>query len=266
MVFPRWVWDYIRSSSGEGVYAEVRGWRSELVAPRYRARPSISDVTDPCPTRRSVWLRRVAGVKPSETSAVRLGRIIHALLLEPFRARHASLEALTRAFDRIMREYGVGEELVEGLRGLYEQAVVLAKASIYDGIPVAVEPRIPGAPVGLSNVVKPDLLVGFIPVEVVYGNGVERKKLALAGYALAIEATLGHPVDFGVVVRVAGPVNNPTLDWVVVTIDDGLRRRFLDARDEVARIIENGEDPGRPETCPSTCPFRGVCSLAHSGG
>jgi len=50
----------------------------------------------------------------------------------------------------------------------------LAAAARVEGVPVSVEPRIPGRPVGLSDYVKPDLVVGNVPVEVVLagrGNG-----------------------------------------------------------------------------------------------
>ncbi|MEM0317621.1 MAG: CRISPR-associated protein Cas4 [Candidatus Nezhaarchaeales archaeon] len=58
---PRWVWDYVRATSGDGGYAEVRGWKYEVVGPRYNARPFMTDVCSPCPTKRDVFLRRVLG-------------------------------------------------------------------------------------------------------------------------------------------------------------------------------------------------------------
>lgn len=258
-MFPRWVWDYIRSVGGE-VYAEVRGWRLDIVAPRYRYRPSVSEVTDPCPTWRSVWLRRVGGVRV-EAGVLAVGRLVHRAVLEALRRRFEPLRLLANPpewLEGAAREY-------PWLLRLYEEAVVLAKASVYDGVPVAVEPPIPGAPVGLSDVVKPDVLVGFIPVEVVYGNGLERKRLALAGYALAVEASMGHPVDYGVVMQVRVRGGEPRIDWHVVALDDGLRRRFLEARDEVARIVESGEDPGVADECPESCPFRGICRGGGGG-
>ncbi len=60
-----------------------------------------------------------------------------------------------------------------------------------EGIPISVEPAIPGAPIGLSDIIKPDILVGFIPVELVTSSPTEelinRKDIAITAYALAIE-------------------------------------------------------------------------------
>ncbi len=85
-----------------------------------------------------------------------------------------------------------------------------------------------------------------------------RKDIAVTAYALAIEAWIGHPVDIGVVLHI-GINGKPRLTWRVVKIDDTLRRAFLDMRDNVARIIEHGDDPGPASSCPRTCPFYGVC-------
>ncbi|MFP3189524.1 MAG: CRISPR-associated protein Cas4 [Sulfolobaceae archaeon] len=38
-----------------------------------------------------------------------------------------------------------------------------------------------------------------------------------------------------------------------------LRRVFLDKRDEVIDLIQNGRDPGKPVKCFENCPFYGVC-------
>jgi CRISPR-associated protein Csa1 len=122
---------------------------------------------------------------------------------------------------------------------------------------------IPAAAIGLSDYVKPDLMVGFIPVDIAlapsFDRGFERKELALAGYALAIEAWTGHPVDYGVAIYVN--LNGESmLSWRVVRIDDSLRRAFLDTRDRVAMILEHPEEPPQPpDQCPQTCPYFEVC-------
>ena len=86
MVFPRRVWDYIRSLGSEGpVYAEVRGWRFELVSPRYRYRPSVSEVAGFCPSHRDVYLQRVRGLQPPRSPAALYGVLVHEFFLEPFR-------------------------------------------------------------------------------------------------------------------------------------------------------------------------------------
>ena len=263
-MFPRWLWDYIRATTGDGGYAEFRGWRYDVVGPRYSARPSVSDVTSPCPTKRDVWLRRIARVR-ADGEALVLGRAVHEVFLYPFRIGAEDLHALARGFDRVMRGLDPRVRAYrKQLYDIYRKAVVLAMMAREDGVPVSVEPSIPGAAIGLSDTLRPDLLVGFIPVDIALTSpsirNCERKELALTGYALAIEAWTGHPVDFGVVLYISlnGYVR---FSWRVVRIDDTLRRRFIDLRDTVARILENSEEPEIADSCPTSCPFREVCRV-----
>ncbi len=269
LVLPRRVWDFIRSLGAEAtVSAEVRGWRFDLVSPRYSYRPTVSEIASYCPTRRDVYLKRVVGARePEDTPAAIHGRYVHEVFLEPFRlvtSGRRSVEDLAAGKRRVLRRLGVRTRLLESV---YDLGAALALQTLVDGdIPVQVEPSIPGAAVGLSDTVKPDMLIGMIPVEVttaspdtVYG---ERKKLAVAGYALALEAWTGVPVDYGVTLYLRERDGTVWPDWRVVVIDDGLRRRFLRARDEVAMIVENRVDPGPSDQCPQWCPFRAIC---HGG-
>jgi len=267
LVLPRRVWDYIRSLGSDGAaYAEIRGWRFDYVTPRYRYRPSVSEVASYCPSRRDIYLRRVMGVKPGRSQQAAYGMLVHEFFLEPFRLIDrgvTDVEELATARRRLARQLGVRPDPF--LLRVYSLGAALAlQAVVEGGVPVRVEPQLPGAPVGLSDMVKPDLLVGFIPVEVTtadphstYGG---RKELQLAGYALALEAWTGFPVDYGVAVYIRRREGGePFPEWRVVPVDDALRRSFLRARDEAAMIVENGVDPGPAgEGCPSWCPFRGT--------
>ncbi len=270
------MWDYIRSlGSGGQVYAEVRGWRFDLVAPRYRYRPSPSEVASYCPTRRELYLRRVLGLRVEPGPQARYGVVVHEFFLEPFRLVGRGVRGLGDLYAgmrRLGRRLGVR---VDGfLEEVYTLASGLALGAFYDsGLPVRVEPEIPGGPVGLSDVVRPDLLVGLVPVEVttspVAGRLGEAKELQVAGYALALEAWTGVPVDYGVVLHVGRVDGSPRLSWRVVVVDDSLRRRFLRARDEAAMIVDDGVDPGAAGGgCPVWCPFLGSapgCPSRRSG-
>jgi len=273
-LLPRRVWDFIRSLGSDGAaYSEIRGWRFEYVSPRYRYRPSPSEVAGVCPSHRDVYLRRVAGVRPPRGREVLYGIYVHEFFLEPFRLVDrgvVGLDELARGMWRLGRRLGVRPDRF--LERVYTVGASLALQSLVDGdVPVRVEPQLPGAPVGLSDVVRPDLLVGFLPVEVTtagprshYGGA---KELQLAGYALALEAWTGFPVDYGVVLYVRRrDSGEPWLDWRVVVVDDSLRRRFLRARDEVAMIVDNGVDPGPAGECPLWCPFRGAPGCPGGGG
>jgi len=265
MVLPRWVWDYVKSTMEGGNYADVRGWFRDVVAPRHSIRPTVSEVTSPCPTKRDTYLRRVSKITMPDNDALQMGRLIHEVFLTPFKIELA-FSKLDEYFESIINSYG---ELAFKYKGslyeLYRHAVAFALQAKEENIPYSVEPLIPASSIGLSDFIKPDILLGFIPIEVVSSiqpsddvSNIGRKELAVAAYALAIEAWIGHPVDIGIVLHIS--LNNVVkLTWRVARIDDTLRRAVLDARDNVARIIETSEDPGLPQSCPRTCPFYGVC-------
>ncbi|WP_083495153.1 type I-A CRISPR-associated protein Cas4/Csa1 [Ignicoccus islandicus] len=215
----------------------VRGWDWSLLQNRAPVKPTVSEVTSPCPTKRDSYLRRVLGARPS-SPLLEKGKMVHEAFMSPFRGEE--------------REFK--EEL---LKKVHEEAKLRKAIADEEGIPYKVESKLPGSVIGLSTIVKPDFLVGFMPVELVYGwNGnVERKKLALAAYALVIEAWTGLPIDAGVVIN----VNDQGIKYVLVRIGDYYRRKFLEERDYLASILSRKEDPGRAESCPNYCPFAEVC-------
>jgi CRISPR-associated protein Csa1 len=266
LVLPRHIWDHIRSLGSENPpLPEIRGWRFDPVAPRYRYRPSPSEVASYCPTRRNIYLQKVLGRRPEPGPEARYGALVHEYFLEPFRlaARgEASLDNLIAARSKLSRRLGVRPDRF--LLNVYSLGAGLALQAVYDSeIPLKVEPQLPGAPIGLSDYVRPDLLIGLLPVEVTStgsrGTYGERKELQLAAYALAIEASTGLPVDYGVVLYLRRRDEAPVPEWRLVVIDDELRRAVLAARDEVAMIVEDGVDPGpAPAGCPEWCPFRGA--------
>ena len=265
MVLPRWVWDYIRIVMENGSYAEVRGWLRDAVAPRHSIRPSVSEATSPCPTKRDAYLRRVAKVSISSSDSLTFGRLVHEVFLAPLRFSFTSLSELDSLFNKVIGDYGeLGARYKGALYEVFMKSVGLALQAREEGVPISVEPLIPGALIGFSDFIRPDLIVGFIPVEVVSSppsgddSSMGRKDLAVAAYALAVEAWVGHPIDIGIVLHIT--VNGGAkFVWRVIKVDDALRRTVLDLRDTVARIIEHGDDPGVAGNCPRSCPFYGVC-------
>lgn len=252
----------MRALAAGDLVAELRGWRSELVGPRRSFMPTVSELSSPCPSKRDVYLSRVLRMKPSDEKPLRAGAQLHSAFLEPFRIvlkRGRVVDALASAKARLLR--GVDSELRPKAAECFDLGASLASAWLYSGrrLPIAVEPELPGSPIGLSGLVKPDLIVGLTPLDFVLGDG-ERKDIGIAAYAMALEASSFTPVNFGIVVSFqwSGPVL-----WRVVLVDDELRRKALDLRDEVAGIVERGEDPGRAERCPHLCPWKGVCHEGH---
>lgn len=261
-MFPRWVWDYIRVVGGDDV-VDVRGWRFDVVGPRFLARPSVSDVSSPCPVKRDVWLRRVARVRV-DSGLFSFGRAVHDVFLYPFRFRDSDIGFVVRGFERLLHGFnGFLRDYREFFRRLFRKALALALYSYEDGVPISVEPTIPAAALGLSDFVKPDLMVGFIPVDIALApssdRGFERKEIALAGYALAIEAWTGHPINYAVALYISVRDQEPVLSWRVIRVDDSLRRLFLETRDRVAMMLEHGEEPKPSGQCVPGCPYAEFC-------
>ncbi len=258
-MFPRRVWEEMLHS--RGFEAEPRGWLFDEVGPRYGVRVSVSEVTTPCRTGRDVYLRRVAGIRSPENTALTVGRLVHEAFMLPFRLRAGYGEAV-EALREKLRELNVDDDAAGVYERVLEEGYLRYRVALEEGLPVEAEPAIPGDALGLGTV-RPDLLVGYTPVEVVVaGNGGTwwwRKQLALAGYAMAVEAWTRSPVDYGVVVGVRIQGGGVGFEWRLVRIDSRLRRRFLDRRDMIASIIASREDPGVADGCPRSCPFWGVC-------
>ncbi|MEM1517252.1 MAG: type I-A CRISPR-associated protein Cas4/Csa1 [Thermofilum sp.] len=257
-MFPDSIWEKVRALAAGDLIAELRGWRAELVGPRHSFMPTASELSSPCPTKRDVYLSRVLRAKPPDDRAMKAGAQLHSAFLEPFRVvlrRGRVVESLAHAKAKLLR--GLSSELRARAAECFDLGASLASAWLYSGrrLPLAVEPELPGSPIGLSGVVKPDLVVGVIPLDFVLGDG-ERKDVGVAAYAMALEASTFTPVNFGIVVSFQW---SGSVSWRVVIVDDELRRRALELRDDLAGIVERGEDPGRAERCPQLCAWRGVC-------
>ncbi|WP_243665638.1 CRISPR-associated protein Cas4 [Vulcanisaeta sp. JCM 16159] len=120
MVLPRWVWDYIKNTMENGYYAEIRGWVRDVVAPRHSVRPTVSEVSSPCPTKRDAYLRRVAKIPMEDSESLRLGRLIHEVFLAPFR-ESIPFSQLDTKFEGIINEYGdLALNIGSVIRGLYK--------------------------------------------------------------------------------------------------------------------------------------------------
>jgi len=265
-VFPRWVWDYIRSLNNgvHGNYFEVRGWDVDVIGQRYPFKPSISDIISPCPCKRDVWLRRVRHVR-IDSPVLAVGRVVHRVFMEGFRLgyRGLGIDYAVGHRGRVLRSElrRIGGALgYRVLAHIYDLGYMHGYIAYRESIPVSVEPSIPGSLIGLSDIVKPDFIVGFIPVEVTTGNDrsyLELKVLGLTGYALAIEAWTGNPVDYAVLIQIH--LSTGDLGYRVVRVGDSLRKRFLEIRDSISRMISLGEEPEKPSVCPDNCPYHSVC-------
>jgi CRISPR-associated protein Csa1 len=88
---------------------------------------------------------------------------------------------------------------------------------------------IPATAIGLSDYVKPDLMVGFISVDVAlapsFDRGFGRKGARISRLCTGYKAWTGHSVDYGVAIYIN--LNGESmLGWRVARIDDMFEKGF----------------------------------------
>ena len=120
-----------------------------------------------------------------------MGRAVHEVFLYPFRHVNESLWDIVRGFDRLLNSFDSSlKRFRDAFQKLFRKALALALYSYEEGVPISVEPMTPAAAIGLSDYVKPDLVAGFIPIDIAlapsFDKDFERKEPALAGYTPTI--------------------------------------------------------------------------------
>lgn len=251
---------------------EVRGWSREVSDVGFEYLPTVSETFSPCPTHRDVYLRHVVGVHMKPNDAINVGRLLHEVFLSPFRLINR-VEPGSLVDELYRLKQGVIGQMPDGLREFsarvfdYSASLLMNIALGEYPMPVSVEPQLEGTLIGFSDVIRPDLVIGAIPLEVVVTDNEEylsRKELALAAYALAIEAYLGNPVNYGILISLNVKLGKISLRPIM--IDDTYRRSVIRERNEVARIVVRRDDPGIASKCPETCPFREYCLGGYNEG
>ncbi len=274
----------------------VRGWHwdSPPVKPPLNLGLGVSEIASRyCETMRDIYLRRVLGRRPALSSHAVRGILFHEaisraitdskrlLFSRGITPGYSIVEGLLppawETVRSILSELGSDEssDLLEEAVKLYKYVIVQVAASVDRvlskhpfidldslvamAIPPITERVVDGSLIGLGRQLRADLYSeGGVVVDIKTGERRDFHRLAPTGYALAIEADSESPVDFGIIayVRVNGW---PTFTYDVFPITDELRTEFLTLRDEAIAIVANEEDPGRPASCPESCPFREVC-------
>jgi len=279
-VFGAWVSRAVRRVRGGEVPGELRGWRWEEppVRPRAYLGLGVSEIVPRyCDSFRDVWLRRVARVRgDGSRGGVAVGYIVH----EVFHAAAEDLRGLlVRGFEvwravQALFESGPREGWPEWAVSLYRrlilvwagevEGVLLSGGSLW-GVPWVTEVVVDGSLVGLSPRLRVDALAGGgVVVEVKVGRLRRDHDLVLAGYALALEAQLGVPFDYGVVINVLGvPGDAPRFEARGYFLGEMTRRRFLEYRDEAIDVVLSGREPPLSSSCSKSCPFYEAC---HGGG
>jgi CRISPR-associated protein Csa1 len=250
---------------------DLRGWNwhKPPVKPRAYLDLSVSEIAYRfCPTKRDLWLRRVRGVKPIVTDAMRKGIAIHeaihrsakeigkaiAIGYTPWRAYEFAISG----WRRVSREVGYVDSYVEEVYRLSAFMWASLSAELNSATPLT-EYIVNGSLLGLSKSLRVDALFpGSVVVEFKYGLDRDDYDVALAGYAMALESFLEIPVDYGIVITVNGS-DTPRISFRPVYISNAVRQRFIEARDEAIDIVLSENPPEKPSQCPATCPFREHC-------
>lgn len=265
---------------------EFRGWNWDRppLRPRAYLGLGVYEISSRyCSTRRDIWLRRVMCVKPPSEVPEQLyvGRVVHDIfrivVCEVVKLAVKGLpgwsiyERLSYRCRSILLSYGL--KCDQWTIDLYKTLLLIFTAEgeissithsstgLNMWIPCISEFRVDGSMLGLSSNLRVDAVVeGGVIVEVKYGRPMDFHKLAVAGYALALEANLEVPFDYGIIVYVNGvPKGRPKVSIEPVYISNSLRREFIDERDEIIDMLISEREPPKPNYCSQTCPYRGVC-------
>lgn len=278
----------------QGVADDLRGWRWDRppILPIYDAPLTVDEVADsPCDTGRDVYLRRVLGVCAARarqsierhafqavvtdliTGAKRLIYQYGAACLdalEGLRAQplpvpddglsHEAWLALGHKLE-VLRAFEARRviERVEATLARYPTAGPDALATL--ALPVQVGLRLDGKFLGLSSLLHADavLLAEGIVAQLSVSPRQERHRLLTTGYAMVLESLYERPFDIGFIVYVNVLEGRVVVERDLHIIGDELRQRFLQEREERARLVDEEIDPGLSMECPTVCPFLEHC-------
>ena len=129
-------------------------------------------------------------------------------------------------------------------------------------VPLVTEFPVDGTLLGLTRAIRLDaLLPPAVIVEIKTRELKPIYNVALAAYAMAYESQYHIPVNHAVLVNVrfSKDYSSFRVYEKIVPISDSLRQEFIDLRDKLSRIVEEGIDPGFPSECDPECPYYSFC-------
>lgn len=272
----RWVRLLRTKFEGYVIDDELRGW--SWVRPPLRPRAhlglSVYDVAPYCPTKRDVWLRRVVGAKTQLTPQMKCGLEVHNVISGvtsivrrgalsnwdeelTFRKVRNHIESIARGSSNADLVRGVGWITYHTLAAEYMWYKYGGSAQ--PALLWLSEVRVDGTPIGLNSGLRVDALpIANIVVDFKVGKRYENHDLMLVAYALALEANLEIPVDYGLLIYI-NKLEHLSIDVRGIYLGPDARREFIDSRDEIINMITSGREPPKAEECVPSCPYIGVC-------
>ena len=271
----------------------MRGWnwQNPPLEPIYDIRLGVFEVANNyCPNNRDLYLRRVLNISATPNFQMIEGAILHeviTLFITQAKRELYSIDMKDIYQDNFLNlseeninkllDYRDNVELKETIRLLwnYEKQKVIFRLQevlsrqpyigidslIYQVLPVVVEHKLNGTFLGLSPHLSTDAVNFSEPmiVDIKFGQKKDFHKLSVTGYALVMEAIHSFPVNIGFLVYPVFKGNRILVEKEFVLIDDELRQKFIDIRDEKMRMIYQEDDPGIPDNCYQICPFYKEC-------
>lgn len=278
------------------VHPDLRGWNwsQPPLAPIYDVRLGLWEVAGQyCTSRRDVYLRRVEGITVRPNLAMIEGATLHKALAELIisakrimyiHGRHCrpALEAMADPPTTWTSEYdwlepAAIQALAEKVRTVwrFEHRQIMARldgilarqphlgpdALVALTLPITVEQRLDGRFLGLSSHLSADAFNFTEPmmVDLKFGPPQEFDRLTTAGYAMVMESLSECPINVGCVVHVQFRDGELRFERDFHLLSDELRQWFIEARDELARLVDEEIDPGLADPCYETCPYWDVC-------
>jgi CRISPR-associated protein Csa1 len=150
-------------------------------------------------------------------------------------------------------------ELCHMFNRLLSRGVGLSREWLATAIaPFIIDYTVNGRMLGLSESLRLDALSSLnVVFDMKTGRPADYHRLALAGYALALEANLFQPVNVGCIVYLSFRDESPTpsLKMNVIAVDEITRLEFVEERDRKLRIVAERIDPAKPGVCDLHCPY-----------
>lgn len=121
--------------------------------------------------------------------------------------------------------------------------------------------KMEGSFLGLSSQLTADAYAFALPMilDLKFALKRDSHRLSTTGYALVMEALYEHPVDIGCLVYVGFKDKRFIVQREFHLINEELRQRFIEERDEKMRMVYGEMPPGLPPECHETCPYYGEC-------
>lgn len=273
---------------------DLRGWNWQRppLEPIYELQLGVFEVANHyCRNNRDLYLRKVLNQKYSPNSKMIEGSVLHNTIMHFVTETKKSLYSMDineiynfefldlndDIMEKILNDNN-DEELKEKVKRLWNfekqkvifrvqevlsrQPYIGVDALLYQVLPVVVEHKLNGSFLGLSPYLSTDALNFSEPmiVDIKFGKRREFHKLSVTGYALVMEAIHSFPVNLGFVVYPKFKNNRILLQRDFFIIDDELRQKFIESRDEKMRMIYQEDDPGKSKECYKLCPFYEMCS------